>query len=239
MVLISQHCASPAVRALLKRSPPYVLLQRRARGHKDDYVGSDNASAMADAVAELVRLGHRRIGFIRGPAESSTAAERHAGFLAALRAHGLERNAALVYRGDYSVACGHRATLQFLQLPQPPTAIVASNDMNALGVLDAASERQVSVPERLSVVGYDNVLFSAIHRISLTTIDLPQREMGAAAAALLMERIASETPLPPRTLIFPGTLICRGSTGPASDGSAATHPDAATGRRTARKRETT
>jgi LacI family transcriptional regulator len=219
IVLISQHCASPPVRALLEDGTPYVLLQRRSHLYQDDYVGADNLTAIGDAVAELARLGHRRVGFIRGPAESSTAAERLDGFRQAIKRHSIDPDPALIHDGDYSVESGYRATLDFLSRGSPPTAIIASNDMNALGVLDAASARGMKVPEQLSVIGYDNVIFAGFARISLTTIDLPKREMGAAAAALLMKKIKTKRKTFPQTIIFPTRLVLRGSIGPVPETS--------------------
>ncbi|WP_159014722.1 LacI family DNA-binding transcriptional regulator [Acidisoma sp. S159] len=225
IILISQHCSSPEIRALLADGTPYVLLQRRTSLHADDYVGADNVNGIGEAVAELARLGHRRVGFIRGPADSSTAAERYEGFCNAVAQHGLDPDPALVHDGDYSVERGYRVTLDFLSSSRPPSAIIASNDMNALGVLDAAAAKNVQVPEQLSVIGYDNVIFAGFARISLTTIDLPKREMGAAAATLLMKRINSRRRSAPKTVIFPTRLVLRGSTGPAAEpqSAAASH----------------
>ena len=215
MILISQHCRSHAVRDLLDSGPPFVLVQRRSTRYADDYVGVDNIISMAAAVGELAQLGHHRIGFIRGPAESSTAAERLDGFRRAIQSRHLDTDPALIYEGDYSVDCGYRAALRFLDSLVPPTAIIASNDMNALGVLDAAAERGVAIPARLSVIGHDNVMFSGFSRISLTTIDLPQRDMGAAAANLLLKKIKRKRNGAPQTITFPTQLVVRGSTGPA------------------------
>lgn len=214
MVLLSQHCASAPVRALLDTGIPFVLVQRRSAEYRDNYVGADNETSIVAAVDHLVSLGHRRIAFVRGPANSSAVAERLAAFLGALAASGIRPRPELVYDADYGTDAGYAAASALLSSRQPPTAILASNDMNALGVLDAAAERGIDVPGQLSVVGYDDIALARLARIDLTTIRLPKREMGAAAAELLMEQVHSETTLKSRSVVFPTRLVIRGTTGP-------------------------
>lgn len=220
IVLVSQYCSEEAVRKLLESGPPYVLLQRRSQQFRDDYVGADNAAGIEAAVRHLVELGHRRVGFIRGPAESSTAAERLEAFRAAARKFGLDPDPDLVFPGDYKVETGRRAGRAFLELKRPPTAIMASNDLSALGVIEAAAEKGVAIPEDLSLVGFDDIALASISRISLTTIHLPKRAMGAAAADLLMKQIRSKRRLPPTSDILPTYLVVRKSTGPAKRAAA-------------------
>jgi LacI family transcriptional regulator len=215
MVLLSQHCESAPIRNLLDCGIPFVLVQRRSTRFTDNYVGADNEASIAAAVEHLASLGHRRIGYVRGPAESSAVAERLATFQATVARLGLDASEELIFPGDYGTEAGYKAASALLDLRQPPTAIMASNDMNALGVLDAAAERNIAVPGQLSVVGYDDIALARLMRISLTTINLPKREMGAAAAKLLMKQIASgNRRLSPRSVIFPTTLVIRNTTGP-------------------------
>lgn len=213
MVLISQHCHSAAVQQLLDTGPPFVLVQRRNPARQDDYVGSDNVHGIAAAVRHLHGLGHRRIGFVRGPADSSSALERLAAFETEAAALGLKIPPTLVFPGDYGFETGARAARQFLSLRAPPTAIMASSDLNAMGVMDAALEIGVSVPGQLSVVGLDDIALASFRPISLTTIHLQKRHMGAAAAEQLMLRIRSPGGTA-HEAIFPTSLVVRGSTAP-------------------------
>jgi LacI family transcriptional regulator len=217
MVLISQFSGEPEIRELLGGGMPFVLLQRRSDIFDDDYVGADNAAGMTAAIQHLVDHGHRRIGFIRGPAESSTAMERLAVFRESVPAFGLDADPDLVFPGDYSTESGGAALRRFMALRRPPTAIMASNDLNALGVFDAAAEQGRSIPEDLSVIGFDDIPIASLARIALTTVHLPKRDMGAAAAELLMTRIKGEAPAV-RRVIAPTRLVIRNSTGPASAG---------------------
>lgn len=222
MILISQHTESPAVRALLDHGTPYVLIQRRSRLYRDDYVGSDNVGGIDLSVRYIAELGHRRVGFIRGPAESSTAIERLEAFEEAVQEFSLDDDPDLIFPGDYSSEAGYRATQHFIGLPRPPTAILASNDVNALGVLEAAQDLGVDIPRDLSVMGWDDIEVAALKRIDLTTIYLPKREMGRAAAELLMRSIRAKRQTTPREMIVPTRLVVRGSCAPPAAAEGAT-----------------
>jgi len=220
MVLISQHTEQAEIRALLEKSPPYVLVQRRSLAHEDDYVGSDNKQGITEAVEHLADLGHRRIGFVRGPQGSTTAAERLEAYLAAVERLDLEPDPALVYHGDYTLPTGYRAGMALLKLPKRPTAILASNDLNAMGVMDAAMELELDVPDDVSVVGLDDIQLASFRRINLTTIHLQKRSMGAAAAEMLMKRVRAKRSQPARQMIYPTHLVIRGTTAPPKSAAA-------------------
>ncbi len=213
MVLISQHCSSPAVRACLAGDPPFVLIQRRNFDHPDDYVGSDNVTGLSQALHHLHDLGHRRIGFVRGPADSSSAFERLQTFLSHVGSLGLHDDPDLIFPGDYTFAAGVAAADRLLRLRRPPTAIFASSDMSAMGVIETAAAVGLNLPGDLSVVGLDDIALAAFRSINLTTVRLRKREMGAAAAALLMQRIRGRGGAGFEQ-IFPTDLVVRGSTCP-------------------------
>ncbi|MDQ0475322.1 LacI family DNA-binding transcriptional regulator [Labrys wisconsinensis] len=213
MVLISQHCSSPAVRQVLDKGTPFVLVQRRSEDHADDYVGSDNVSGIAEALRHLHELGHRRIGFVRGPADSSSARERLETYRGEARALGLDRDPGLVFAGDYTFATGLDAGRYFLGMERPPTAVLGGSDMNSLGIIEAASALKCKVPRDLSVIGLDDITLAGLKQINLTTIHLRKREMGTAAARMLMNRIRGGAGAPSAE-IFPTNLVVRGTTRP-------------------------
>src|SRR3546814_19719759 len=111
MCRISQHCDQPEVRELLENKTPVVLVQRRSRRFRDDYVGSDNAQGTRDSLEYLHKLGHRRIAFITGPSTSSTAMERLDAYESNAAGLGCETDAELVFSGDYTVEAGYAAKL--------------------------------------------------------------------------------------------------------------------------------
>lgn len=219
IVLISQHCSSPRVRQLMEEGPPFVLVQRRNEAFSEDYVGSDNVGGIREAVRHVHGLGHRDIGFIRGPADSSSARERLETFTRAAAELGLKVGRGTVFPGDYSFNSGVEAARHFLGLRKRPTCILASSDMSAIGVMQVALDAGLSIPADLSVVGLDDILLAAVRSINLTTIQLQKRDMGAEAAELLVGRIKQPT-RPAKQIVLPTRLIVRGTTAaPAAVGS--------------------
>jgi LacI family transcriptional regulator len=215
LVLISQYCDPPEVRQILESGTPFVLLQRRSRIHKDDYVGADNVEGITAALNHLAGFGHKRIGFMRGPIESSTVDERLDAFRQGVARMGLDTDPSLVVQGSYQVDGGYQAAQAFFAMKRPPSAILAANDMSAMGVLNAAHERGIRIPHDLSLIGLDDIQMASFAAIDLTTINLPKRDMGAAAATLLMQRIRRKRTVTSKQVSFPMKLIVRGSTGPA------------------------
>ncbi|MBI2456648.1 MAG: substrate-binding domain-containing protein, partial [candidate division NC10 bacterium] len=134
-------------------------------------------------------LGHRRIGFIAGLRELSTAAERLQGYRAALRAAGLPVDRSLVRPGAFKAEMAQQAAQDLLKLPRRPTAIMAGNDLMALGVMQAAGDLGLRIPEDLAVVGFDDIGIAAHRQVQLTTMAQQKAEMGRMAVVWLLETI--------------------------------------------------
>ena len=177
-------------------------------------IAMDDAEAARVAARRLIDLGHRRIGFITGSDEYALSAARLEGYADALRAHGLF-DPALVASGDFSFASGEKGMTALLDLPQAPTAVVASNDQMALAALRVASGRGLSVPKDLSIISFDDTPIVRFSHPPLSAIRQPIAAMTAQAAELLMRAKAGDADLPSDRLV-PFSLIERGSTGPAS-----------------------
>lgn len=198
---------------------PVVLLNRYVEGIAADCVTADNLGGGGLAARHLAGLGHRRIGLILGPENTSTSRDREQGFLAALREEfGLRVPPELRRVGLYSHESGYRLCSQLLNEQRPPTAIMCGNDVIALGALDAAAAARVKVPENLSIVGFDDLLVSRWETISLTTIHQPINLMAETAARMLVERIERGYEGPPRAETFPVSLAERATTGPPPSG---------------------
>jgi LacI family transcriptional regulator len=201
-------------RALLTTEPaPIVQLVREVEGVDRDAVVSDNPGGAALAADLLASLGHRRIGQISGPPDTSTARDRDQGFATALERLGIRRDPDLRRAGEYAHRTGYQGCLELLDLPAPPTAIFCGNDVIALGALDAARRRNVSVPTELSIVGFDDISLAGWESFRLTTVRQPLVEMARAAVRALLRRIAGAGDEPRRT-VFPTELIQRSTTGP-------------------------
>lgn len=157
-------------------------------------VASNDQQAVSDAVAWLAELGHARIGFVTGPEGFRSAHERELGFAAGLARAGLKPDPKLSFRGDYRFESGIAAGKKLLSGKKPPTAIFSSNDEMAAGVLHAAREKGLSVPEDLSIIGFDDTAIAAHIWPPLTTVRWPIRAMARTAALKLTrpETAASE-----------------------------------------------
>jgi LacI family fructose operon transcriptional repressor len=188
---------------------PTVLIDRAAPGSRYDAVLLDNAAAMAELVGHLLAQGYRRIGGLFG-STSTTAAERRDGYLAAMRAHGLEPD----YREVAPTAEAAIAEVgDWLAGPSRPEAIVASNSLLLMGALKAARSAGLRIPSDLALAGFDNERWTEMVEPGITVVEQPVEEMGRAAMSLLLERLRSPQ-LPVRRLVMNGRCVLRGSTAP-------------------------
>jgi LacI family transcriptional regulator len=155
-----------------------------------DMLVSMERQAAQNLTRRLIALGHHRIGFISGPSRFISAQQRRLGFLDALGEAGLAP--ALMSEGDYSFESGLACGRALLDLSNPPSAVFASNDFMAAGVLKALSEKGLSSPADLSVAGFDDSSIARMISPALTTINRPMRTMAEAAAKRLLARIGAE-----------------------------------------------
>jgi LacI family xylobiose transport system transcriptional regulator len=177
-------------------------------------IGSANWAGGFAAAQHLLALGHRRIGMISGPEDMLCSVARVDGYRSALERAGIAFEPELLRAGDFHVAGGRRAAAHLLDLDQPPTAIFAGSDLQALGVYEAARPRAVKIPEDLSVVGYDDLRIARWVGPPLTTIRQPLTEMAETAARMLIRM--SEDPETPVNQRFDlaTSLVVRESTAP-------------------------
>jgi len=185
--------------------------------HPVPSVGATNWSGGVAAARHLLDLGHRRIAAMCGPADYLCAQARLDGFRAAMTAAGLRVDPGLVVQGRFYFEDGLRLGRDLLRRRKPPTAIVCGNDLQALGVYEAARELGVRIPTDLSVVGFDDIEFARWCGPALTTVRQPLIEMGATAASLVLTLAAGEAPGQTRVEVAT-TLVVRESTAAPSVG---------------------
>lgn len=201
----------------LRRSQfPYVVLDHQGFDDFSPTVTAANHQGAYDATKYLIDLGHRRIGFIAGKENTSSAAERLEGYRAALQAHGLPFDPALVQPGEFDQPGGFHAAQKLLALPRRPTAIFAANDASAFGAMDAVHSHGLSVPADISIIGFDDIRQSAYRYPPLTTVRQPLSEMGRIATRLLLARIDNPT-RPLERIVMTTELIVRASCAPPHD----------------------
>jgi LacI family transcriptional regulator len=195
---------------------PVVLVNRRLEDGARPSVVADDRKGIALAVEHLAGLGHTRIAHLAGPQELSTGHLRYEGFIEAMKAVGPGPDPELVLFGSAFVESeGERLCNELLDRDLGATAIVAGNDLMALGCYDAFVARGVECPEEISVVGYNDMPFAAWFSPPLTTVKLPHYEIGVRAAELLLDQLRDPMAEPVQVMLDPG-LVVRGSTAPPS-----------------------
>jgi DNA-binding LacI/PurR family transcriptional regulator len=189
---------------------PIVLINNQ---HGSDFVYSiavDNVDGAYWATRHLIELRHRRIAYLGDRLGLHSDEDRFAGFQKALVEFGVPLHEELVVYGDGKLDGAARAALDLLNTHERPTAIVCYNDMSALGLLRVAEEHGITVPDALSVTGFDDIFFAALARPALTTVRQPRRGMGRKAMKLLLA-IFNSSPAE-KAVVIRGDLIVRGST---------------------------
>ncbi|EYS85696.1 LacI family transcriptional regulator [Cupriavidus sp. SK-4] len=210
---------SPVVAEMQRRGIPLVLVVRSVDDVMVDTVEIDNVHAGAVAAEHLYQLGHRRIGLVMGPKNTSTSRDRAKGALSWLRDAGLPTDAISVVWSEYTTEAGYSSAVSMLNEPRPVTAILAGNDTIALGVLEAAKRRGMQVPEQLSIIGFDDTPLANSPLVGLTSIRQPVEAMARTAARRLVERIRVGGVGAPIHDVLPIQLVRRDTTGPAPDAS--------------------
>jgi LacI family transcriptional regulator len=221
-VLATATLNSPVLAEAAEAELPVVLMNRIAQNYPFSSVSVDNEAGVRAAVAHLVALGHTRIGHIAGPQDVSTGAARLRGFQEAMSSHGLAADPAeIAYASGYSVEEGLRCGRELLDGGHRIvgrddrggrlTAIVAANDMLAVGCYGALDDLDLRCPEDISVIGFNDMRFVDRLRPPLSTVRFPHYQVGTEAARLLIERIeGGEGPV--KILFLAPELVARGST---------------------------
>ncbi len=213
LVLATVTLNDPVVGHCLAASIPVVLVNRTDAGRRLPAVVTDDEAGMRLAVEHLAGLGHVSIGHIAGPQHVSTGALRREGFRAAAARAGLPaQNIMIETTRAYTREKGRLAALRLLDRKPAPTAIVAANDLLALGIYDALAERGLNCPADISVVGHNDIPYVDMLSPPLTTVRIAQRSIGNRAACLLLDEIADPAARRERVVLEP-KLIVRGSTG--------------------------
>ncbi|MGO8672516.1 MAG: LacI family DNA-binding transcriptional regulator [Capsulimonadaceae bacterium] len=213
MIVIAPKNKSEVIRAMVKRGIPVVGVGASTESVGAASVSVDSAHSAKLAMEHLIALGHRRIAHLAGPSTQASAADRREKFLLLMCIHGLDVPPHYVVETAYHGDGPYEAAFKLLISADRPTAIFAANDYIALETLRAAREIGIPTPERLSVVGFDDVPAARLSRPQLTTIRQPLVELGERATHLLLDIIAGE-PVAASTRYLQTELVIRESTSP-------------------------
>lgn len=210
LIVASEQEKPEHFRQLLRQKTPFVLIDRIFTGLRAPSVRVDDALAGRMATEYLIRLGHRRIAYLRGP-RVSTSELRFEGYRQALRQRRLPLSQELISSGAYDIATGDEAMRKLLRARPRPTAVFAANDPMAFGAIMACKAAGLSVPGDISIIGAGNVEGDDHPNPFLTTMDWPRHEFGGAAAKLLLRQM-SDPGQAPKNVIYKPKLLVRQTT---------------------------
>jgi LacI family transcriptional regulator len=199
------------------KSIPTVLLNCYSDTREYLSVLPGEVAGSFTATSHLTKLGHKRIGFINGEPWMDAAIDRLKGYKQALATADIAFDETLMRDGDWLPLRGYEAGLELLSLDNPPTAILCGNDLMAIGVLEAAAERGFDVPKDISVMGYDDQELARYTHPPLSTLVLPNYEMGLKAAEILIDAALHGKTLRPMTIKVDGPLVQRATTAAPPD----------------------
>jgi LacI family transcriptional regulator len=218
VVLFGVDADDDEVRRLVRSEMACVGVDVELVGPKTEYVISDSASGIGSAMRHLHELGHRRIATITGMLDKKPGNDRLRAYRSELQALGLGYRDEYVAYGDFYVETGHRAMARLLELDEPPTAVVTASDLMALGAIRAVAEAGLSVPNDVSIVGFDDIQLAGHVHPPLTTLRQDKAGLGAEAGRALIALIDGKTDLP-EAVTLPVELIVRGSTAAPPSGA--------------------
>lgn len=214
-LLLIGHDRSPEIYAFLEaQKVPSLVTWAFDLSQSRPSVGFDNRAAMRDLACEVIRLGHRDLALISANiAQNDRARERVEGIREAMTNSGTNPDDLVVMQTQYGIDQGAAAFCELMQSQTPPTAVFCGNDVLAVGALRAAREMGLTVPDDVSIVGFDDIELAQITYPTLTTVHVPHGEMGKQAARALVDLLAGHGPT--QSIELPSEIKMRGSLGPA------------------------
>ena len=216
VAIMTSEMDDALVEIFSRRQIPLVFLDAGTAGRGVSCVKINYMIGVEWAMEHLARLGHQRIGFLSGPMRLESARTRYCAFKVCARRERLPEHRGLIQEGNHRVDGGHDAMLRVLDSGAEPTAVVASNDLTAIGAMGAIAERGLRVPEDISVIGFDDIQLSAFMRPPLTTVSLPRAEIANAAFRALLNARPKDgkKPAAGTEYMVQPTMVLRSSTGP-------------------------
>lgn len=210
IILPPAHEDDPDVLRVKQSGIPVVCVDRSLNDPTIDKVEVDNEQGSFDAVAHLLKKGHRRIGLISGPGDSSTGRERLEGYRRAHAEAGIPVDETLIRFGNYKQESGREIAEALLAVSHPPSALFACNNLMLVGAIETIFALKLKIPEQVAIIGYDDLPLAAVFDPPLTVVQQPAYEVGQRAAELLFRRLENPASEVTRLQLKP-TLIVRGS----------------------------
>ena len=207
IILPPVHEEDEYVKELIDGGLNMVCVDRVVKNTTVDSIHSDNRKGAYIAVSHLIELGHERIAYIGGIPSISSTRERLRGYREAFHDNNLKVHEELILSGDSKQESGEWLTEQLIRMKNPPTAIFTGNNMTTLGAYVALNRLEVSIPDEMALVGYDDVPWAAALNPPPTVVDQSTYEIGRRAAEMLLARIQNPDSLPVKSMLEPNFVV--------------------------------
>jgi len=211
LIIIPTGGEDQHIRHIHEEGKPFVFVDRYIEDIDIPSVTLNNYKGALDATNHLIAKGHRRTALVQGSEETSTNKERVKGYKDALSQNGIYFDESLVVGGSFGKASGYRASSKLLDMDQSPTAILALSDMITIGVLRAVNERDISIPDDISIISFDDIQFAPFMESPLTTVSQPTEEMGVKGAQLILSILNGNDEIEEESTVFDPKLTIRES----------------------------
>lgn len=213
VILISVVSNNEKIKRLLENRIPVIAVDRLIEGLSIPAVVVDNYKAGYNLTKYLIKLGYQRIGFIRGPGRGFTASGRYKGFLRAMEEEGLGVDKRYIKQGSYTLKGGYQAMKQLLKSNDGdlPEAVIAANDLMAIGAIKALKEKGLRIPEDVGIAGFGNISLASLVTPRLTTVNIPGYRMGYEAVNLLEKCLEQPFDLLERKILVLRTRLIKGA----------------------------
>ncbi len=192
ILVVSYGGSAGYIEELMKGKVPVVLLDRMLKGVNCDCVLADNLNASYQAVEELIKRKHKRIGIIIGAMDTYTAEQRRQGYIRVHQDYQLPIDERLIVAGNYTVETGYKAFETLWALEERPSAVFITNYEMTIGAIMMINDRGIVIPEDVSLIGFDNIQMAKVVKPSLSVVEQPMAEMGQVAAKLMLKRLAED-----------------------------------------------
>ncbi|WP_100333891.1 LacI family DNA-binding transcriptional regulator [Bacillus alkalisoli] len=209
IIMLYSRVEDKVIKYLQNSKFPFVVIGKPfTQVEEITHVDNDNFRGAKEATEHLIKLGHDRIAFVGGSLNLVVTIDRLLGYEKALRNAGIPHRDDYVIHEEFLKEGGQEATSELLSLEQPPTALVVADDLMALGILNKLHDLNISVPEQLSIVSFNNVLLAEVARPPLTSVDINIFQLGFQATKTLIQKMEDPTE-PTKRIIIPHKMVVR------------------------------
>ncbi|SHF27174.1 LacI family DNA-binding transcriptional regulator [Caloramator proteoclasticus] len=189
IILMYSKIDDPILKAVKKMEIPFAMIGRPPKGENCDFVDNDNIDAAFNVTEHLIKMGHRRIGLINGSLNLVVSLDRFEGYKRALNKHNIELDESIIVSGEFVQEGGYEGMKKILQSPNPPTAIITTDDLMAFGAIKAAREMGVKIPKDVSIMSFNNIPLSEFATPALTSVEINAYTLGYEAAKIVIDKV--------------------------------------------------